>query len=400
MRRGSNPRSMGLPFGGAGTGPRNPLFSAVASRRRRLIVALLLDRTSPVREEELATHLVAAERGTSLLDVTDEDVRPLRTDLPHVQLPALEDAGLVEWDREAATVGTTNHPVLRDPKFERVLGTEAEGWDDVLANLAYRRRRVVLSVLTDRDGPTTRAALARAVAARETGGDAAPDAETVEALRVSLHHVHLPKLRGAGLVAYDGEGVVSYEGHPALDDEWLDSRADEAPRAILPTASQADDVWTIRGRDNVIARGQSLFEQADEELFLMFTTDGLLEDGCVRRLRDAVDRGVDVYVGSQTPEVRDLVRERVPGAVIWEPQMDWLNLPPRYERVGRLVFADREAIMLATLGERTEAGVHRETAITGAGGNNAVVVLLRELLGSRLDHLDAQGEDFLSELPL
>lgn len=80
--------------------------------------------------------------------------------------------------------------------------------------------------------------------------------------------------------------------------------------------------------------------------------------------------------------------------------MDWLNLPPEYEKVGRLVFADREAIMLATLGEEPGEGGHSEAAITGAGENNPLVILLRELLGSRLDHLDTQSENFRSEVPL
>lgn len=132
----------------------------------------------------------------------------------------------------------------------------------------------------------------------------------------------------------------------------------------------------------------------------MVTTDGLLEDGCLRRLQDAIDRGVDVYLGSQTQAVRDLVRERVPGVVVWEPQMDWLNLPPEYEKVGRLVFADREAIMLGTLGGKTEEDIRAETAITGAGKNNPLVVLMREMLGSRLDHLDTQSEYFLFQIPL
>lgn len=86
--------------------------------------------------------------------------------------------------------------------------------------------------------------------------------------------------------------------------------------------------------------------------------------------------------------------------MIWEPQLDWLDFPPEREKIGRLVFTDREAIMIATFGEMTDAGARAETAITGSGENNALVVLMRELLGSRLDHLDAQTEDVRSQLPL
>jgi hypothetical protein len=53
-----------------------------------------------------------------------------------------------------------------------------------------------------------------------------------------------------------------------------------------------------------------------------------------------------------------------------------------------------------TLGERTADGGYRETAITGEDEDDSLVVLLRQVLGSRLDHLDAQGEDFRSQVPL
>lgn len=380
----------------------NVVFSSLSDSRRRCILLLLQDRTSAIGLQELATNLVAEEQDKPLVEVTPADVERISADLVHTHLPKLDDAGLITWDRATKTVATTNHPALPDPKFRRIIDTAVDGWDDVLANLSSKRRRVILSILKDHDGAMARAELATAVIARDDDAAVAdqPTAST-EDLLGKLHHVHLPKLQQADLVSYDGDtGTVSYEGHPALPDEWLDARGDETPRAILPTARHSDAIWTIEGRDNVIARGQSLFEQADDELFLMFTTEGLLEDGCIRRLQDAIDRGVDVYLGSQTQAVRDLVRERVPEAVVWEPQMDWLNLPPEYEQVGRLVFADREAIMLATLGEETDSGGHAETAITGAGENNPLVVLMRDMLGSRLDHLDAQSEDFLSEIPL
>lgn len=390
---------MKRPSTGRGDAVRNQLFNAVAKDRRRRVLNLLMDRTSPVTEEELAIHLAADEGAKSLLDVTEQEVRLLRADLAHVQLPTLEDAGLLDRNTEAETVTTTDHPVLRDPAFERIVETEADRWSDVLANLAHRRRRVALSVLEGEGKPMARADLARSIAVREA--DEKTDPESVKALYASLHHVHLPKLQQAGLLSYDTDtGTVSFEGHSALDDELLDGGRLEEPLPVLPSSPEVESVWTIEGRKNVIARGQSLFEQAEDELFLMFTTTGLLEGGCLRRLQDAVDRGVDVYLGSQAPDVRDLVRNRVPGVVIWEPQLDWLNLPPDHERVGRLVFADRKAIRLATLGEEIDTDVHTETALTGSGENNPLVMLLRELLGSRLDHLDAQSEDFRSEIPL
>lgn len=131
----------------------------------------------------------------------------------------------------------------------------------------------------------------------------------------------------------------------------------------------------------------------------MYTDEDLIEEACLQCLQDALDRGVDVYIGTQTQAIRDRVREHLPEATIWEPQRDWMNMPPEREKVGRLLFADREAIMLGTLSKHNDHSIEHETAITGAGENNALVMLVREMLGSRLEHLDAQSEDFLDQIP-
>jgi hypothetical protein len=122
-----------------------------------------------------------------------------------------------------------------------------------------------------------------------------------------------------------------------------------------------------------------------------------VETAYVHRIRDAIDRGVDVYLGTQNQAPRDMVRTHVPEVTIWEPQLDWLNLPLRGESVGRLIMADREEVIVCTIGSQGSEGVSSETAIIGAGEENPLVLLLRELLGSRMEHLDAQSEDFRAE---
>ncbi|WP_226022001.1 DUF7344 domain-containing protein [Halomicrobium salinisoli] len=386
------------------------VIGAIADERRRTCLAVLGDRDGSVPATDLAAEVAARSRGVSLIDVSDDHHRQVLTDLVHAQLPALAEADLVDWDRDAGVVAAVDHPALTGGAVGDLLTVEYDGWDEVLSALSDARRRRALAVLADA-GEVDRDDLVRRVLAgeRDCEPDAVSDRDVADAA-VEFHHVHLPVLQRAALLAYDGD-AAEYLGHPALDvDEipltadapaaWADD-SDEATTGVDATdGTTADDVRTIDGRADVIDRGQSLIDGAEEELFLMITTDGLLEEACVEKLRAAADRGVDVYVGSQTAAVRDLVREEVPDAVIWEPQLDWMNFPPRRERVGRLVFADREAVMVGTLGRETDAGVRRETAITGEGAGNTLVLLLRELLGSRLDHLDEQSPDFRSQIPL
>lgn len=84
-----------------------------------------------------------------------------------------------------------------------------ESTDQLFDALADERRRVVLDSLFESGTPVDVGRLARRVAARERRGgegDRGPPADAVHRVRVSLHHVHLPKLDDAGLVEYDPDG--------------------------------------------------------------------------------------------------------------------------------------------------------------------------------------------------
>jgi hypothetical protein len=70
---------------------------------------------------------------------------------------------------------------------------------DLLGN---RRRLYALLYLRERGGAAALPELAAAVAAREHGSDDVPG-EVVDRVTVSLVHVHVPKLRSAGVAEYD-----------------------------------------------------------------------------------------------------------------------------------------------------------------------------------------------------
>lgn len=395
-------------------------FRALADADRRRCLGLVRERSpAPVSTTDLATELAAWSLEKPLVAVTDDEHERMQTRLHHSILPLLAEAELLAYDRETGAVSIASHPASRDPHVgESLTGKRAsdESFDDAFGALADPRRRSLLSVVAEQHRPIDVRTLASDLAAPELDGrDRDDPAETVDRVERSLVHTHLPHLADRELIEYDpDENLVAYEGHPELRARWLASGFDRGRSALTdasPTNHRADalpvnrdaagpGVQTADGRESIVSLGQSLFERADEELFVMITTTGLLEEGCFARLEDAIDRGVDVYLGSREPLVRDAVRERLPEIVLWEPQLDWLNLPPHGGSVGRLVLADREAVMLGTLGEAAiDDDGYEETAIYGAGEDDALVILVRQLLGSRLDHLDAQSEDVLSHLP-
>lgn len=194
----------------------NPVFEAIADSARREALRVLLTRDDPVTERELASHLTDTAVGAKPGESAAQG-RPIRTGLVHTHLPVLEAAGLISWDRDAATVDTVSHPAFDDPRFELILDVEADGLDQALGNLEPERRRVLLTTLRDADGSVTRKDLARELL-RSDDVVLEPSRGAIDDVIGSLYHVDLPALDDAGLVEYDPEtSRATYADHPALE---------------------------------------------------------------------------------------------------------------------------------------------------------------------------------------
>lgn len=276
--------------------------------------------------------------------------------------------------------------------------------DEHLQLLADTSNRAIMTILDD----TRQALTVEEVAERlvDHNVDIVSEAEYeqhFEETLISLHHHRLPKLADAGLLKYDHEATIvrSRDTTGPADAKWheVTSIADVARYLGTDYRASEGDIGVLEGRQSVIEYGRQLADEAREELFCMYVSTDLLEKECVRRAQKAVNRGVTMYMGSQNPEVRELTRQHLPEATIWEPQLDWLNTPT-YPRVGRLVLIDRRKVMLAILEESSSDSTNPgETAVVAEGEDHPIVVLVRELLGARIDHLDFQSDEFTSELP-
>lgn len=375
------------------------VFTGLADRDRRCLLEILYGRSpEPVTRQELAENLAS-------LDPPDQEqsVQESLLLLQHVHLPKLEAAGLIEHDTDRGTVTFTDHPVFQDSDIMDILtgevDTDPESVDALFRSLADFRRRTILDILSHQFHPIHVETLAREIGAVEhyTSESEVPIDE-VERITVSLRHCHLPVLSDAGLIDYDREDqMVAHDGHPLLSVPWMHSVLKPDFRPSLTGESELQDVATIEGREEVISFGQYLGEHTEEELFCMFTHRDMLEAGCFSRIQEISRRGVTVYLGTFDPVVREYIQENAPEIVLWEPKMDWLNLPVDGNRVGRLVFSDREAVMLGTLKE-TEDGGHWEKALVGKGMDNPLVVMIRQMLDANLEQ-DDQKEDLGAQLP-
>lgn len=194
----------------------NPVLGCLAVKERRASLEALLTWGSPQPESRLAAYLAANELGTPSIDETE--IEPIHAALIHSHLPALEDAGLIEWERDQQLIETTDHPALSDPRLHRLITIESPDVEGVFRVLAHEDRRIALTVLRDSDSPLTREELAREVEERQ-GDEVRSTLETTDGALPSLYHVHLPKLSEAGCIEIDhGTGRIQYVDHPTVEE--------------------------------------------------------------------------------------------------------------------------------------------------------------------------------------
>ena len=275
--------------------------------------------------------------------------------------------------------------------------------EDTKQLLSDERDRAILSTLRDTEGPLDLRCLAERLVAHDHAILGATEfKEQLDRLRISLHHERLPKLAEAGLLEYDRVNHVITESN-SLEDEMESLNAEQFHDLLTPFFNghegEENAVGIIEGRENTLDYGRQITDQADEEVFCMFAGEEILKTGCLASAKAAIERGVNVYLGTPDPELREAARERLPEATIWEPQFDWLNDPMQYPTIGRVVVVDRESVLVTLVEESQADETYVETGMTGVGESNPLVVLVRELLGPRLDHLDYQSETFEDDLP-
>jgi len=100
--------------------------------------------------------------------------------------------------------------------------------------LSHPRRRFVLGYLDETDGAVQTDSLAERIAVWE-GADAPGDSSVaaVEDIKLSLHHVHLPKLEESGFLTHDSTHVRLDAEDVTLTELSVDERLQEERDKIL-----------------------------------------------------------------------------------------------------------------------------------------------------------------------
>lgn len=207
--------------------------------------------------------------------------------------------------------------------------------DELLRLLADETNRAVVTLLLETDGEVTVTEIANYLASQGAAPVSLTGEDDVTRTALSLHHATLPRLDEAGLVDYDSEqSVVTSEQMPSFDAEWKNIGATDELLTRFGSRERVDGsaIGILEGCEAVYEYSRELADTAENELFLIYTSDDLLDEECLPHARNALERGVELYAGAKSRGARTFFRDALPEATVWEPQMDWMNDRSRYPR--------------------------------------------------------------------
>ncbi len=152
--------------------------------------------------------------------------------------------------------------------------------EELIRLLTDSTNRAVLTVLTDASHGFSVTEIAEQLVSE--------DEENIRQMALSLHHNYLPRLDDAGLVKYDrDENIVTSENYVASDAEWMniDVLDELLSRSKQEQRSGESIVGRLEGREKVYNYCRELADRTEDELFLIYSSDDLLDEGCVPQRR-------------------------------------------------------------------------------------------------------------------
>ena len=157
--------------------------------------------------------------------------------------------------------------------------------------------------------------------------------------------------------------------------------------AIDSRETDPEGTWKIAGRRDVVDRMRTHVDAADEELYLVIGDAELLDETVRDALDGAVAADVDCFVEVPSERVRDRLHATVPDCQVAVTDCLRESVVVGERSPGRLLFVDREALVVSALAEGPVPGEISETGLWSEAGTG-LVVWLRPLLVERLDRLE------------
>lgn len=104
------------------------IFSALSNRRRRYVLAYLVERGEPAGLKELSRQVAARENDIPVADVTHKQRKRVYIALHQNHLPQLEDMGFIHARRASEAISLNDRAAALGPYLDPGERTEGELW--------------------------------------------------------------------------------------------------------------------------------------------------------------------------------------------------------------------------------------------------------------------------------
>lgn len=174
---------------------------------------------------------------------------------------------------------------------------------------------------------------------------------------------------------------------------------EESLRAVEPAGTDPDEgvsheVWALSGGTAITNRTRQLVEETTTELVFVVGVETAISSTVVEAIDAAVERGVNVLIGTYDEASRDELAEFVPGAEVFVSNLEWLrgNVEDGDgTTISRLLLVDRSTILVSTIHDDRSEEPSQEQAVFGRGFDNGFVTIVRRLMAMGLLPIDDPG---------
>lgn len=232
------------------------------------------------------------------------------------------------------------------------------------------------------------------------GVEAATAAELHEVSGIPRSRIYdiTQRLAEKGLIEIEHSSTRRYRSFPIeqvveqFETEYAEllDALDDGLSAIEADATVTEaGMWTLFGATPVNARAKDLIRRAETELVVAVPEVKLLDPACLRHLREAVERGVELLVVTESEAVREALVDELPEGAIRVRELGWLAGGGGDSLVARIVLSDRKAVLLATCDDREPVRGPSVKGVWASGSATPLVTIVTQFVTGAIDEPSA-----------
>lgn len=188
-----------------------------------------------------------------------------------------------------------------------------------------------------------------------------------------------------------GEAIATLDREYESRMHELRSALQNIERVTQSTEGESgQEVWSLSGETAITNRLCQLVAAASEEVLLVIGGCHRLSEQLATELAEAAKKGVRVTIGTLDEGHRSDLEEEVPGANVFESNLDWLVEGESSDEplLTRMALVDRTQILVGSGPNAGDGTPAEEHATLSAGSHNGIVLMTRRLLRSGFSEIE------------